>query len=107
MDVGDVAKTEVPDSEDVTLIGESNCAEPLRVETVKVGAGQRNKGASESVELLRECDTLSASDDTCSSMMGDCDKLDVGFEDIGTTMLSNLGSDLSGTFISLITEKGK
>ncbi len=106
MDVGDVAKTEVPDAEDVTLIGESNCAEPLRVETVKVGAGQRNKGASESVKLLRECDTLSASDDTCS-MMGDCDEFDVGFEDIGTIMLSNLGSDLSGTFISLITEKGK
>jgi hypothetical protein len=40
-------------------------------------------------------------------MMGDCDEFDVGFEDIGTIMLSNLGSDLSGTFISLITEKRK
>jgi hypothetical protein len=52
--VDDVAKAEVPDVDDVTLIGESNCAEPLRAEFVTTGAGQRNKGASESVELLRE-----------------------------------------------------
>ena len=52
------------------------------------------------MELLRECVALSISDDIYS-VTGDCDMLDDGFEDIGTTILSNRGSDLSGTFISL------
>jgi hypothetical protein len=98
-DVDDEAKAKFPDVGDVILIGENNCTDPLRVTT---GAG--NKGTSESVEFSREWYKLSASEYTCS-ITGDCDASDIEIDDVGIIIFSNRGSDLSGTLISLITNK--